>query len=132
MEKFKLTVCPRFNETDALGHINNSVLINWAEEARNPIFMIFTPDLDPKNWELILARNEVDYLKQVFHTSEVEIETYLSKIGNSSMTLEHEFFQSGQKVAHCKSILINFDYKTQKSIRISDGKREILKKYLST
>ncbi len=59
MEKFKLTVCPRFNETDALGHINNSVLINWAEEARNPIFMIFTPDLDPKNWELILARNEV-------------------------------------------------------------------------
>ncbi len=130
MEKFKLTIQPRFNETDAIGHINNAVVINWAEEARNPFFRIFTPDLDPKKWELILARNEVDYIKQIYHTSEVDIETYFSKIGNSSIILEHEFFQNNEKVAHCKSVIIHFDYKTQKSVRIPDDKREILSKYL--
>lgn len=52
----ELTFHPRFNDTDALGHINNASAASWFEEARRPIFEIFIPDLDPKKWNLILAR----------------------------------------------------------------------------
>lgn len=45
---FKEIIQPRFNETDALGHINNTVLTAWFEGARDPIFKLFTPDLDTK------------------------------------------------------------------------------------
>jgi acyl-CoA thioesterase FadM len=34
---FKETIQPRFNETDALGHVNNTVLTKWFEGVVDPI-----------------------------------------------------------------------------------------------
>ncbi|MCJ8299448.1 MAG: hypothetical protein MJK13_11020 [Pseudomonadales bacterium] len=52
---FTNTISPRFLETDALGHINNTVLPMWFEASRDPVFKIFSPELDVNNWKLILA-----------------------------------------------------------------------------
>jgi acyl-CoA thioester hydrolase len=38
---FRMTVTPRFYETDALGHINNTVMAGWFEAAREPVFRFF-------------------------------------------------------------------------------------------
>ena len=54
-------ITPAFNETDALGHINNTVVPRWFENARVPIFKIFTPDLDPRDWHLIVVKVEIEY-----------------------------------------------------------------------
>jgi len=35
------TIKPRFLETDALGHINNTVVPGWFEGARDPVFRWF-------------------------------------------------------------------------------------------
>lgn len=121
---------PRFNESDALGHINNAVFLTWCEHARVPLFKIFTPDLDTKKWELIIARNEIDYLKEVSPTSNVLIKTFLSKIGNSSMTVEHELFQNDAKVAHCKTAMIHFDFTNKKAIPIDAKQRAALEQHL--
>ncbi len=45
----------RFYETDALGHVSNTVLVGWFEAARIPIFKLFVPDLNLQNWPLIVA-----------------------------------------------------------------------------
>ena len=45
---YEHTISPGFSDTDALGHINNTKLPIWFLEARNELFKIFTPDLDPK------------------------------------------------------------------------------------
>ena len=127
---FEKIIEPRFSETDALGHINNSVFFSWCELARVPIFKIFTPDMDPHKWELIIARNEMDYLKEVLLTPEVLIKTYLSRIGNSSMTIEHEIFQNLEKVGHCKTIMIRYDYSKKKSIPLEIQHREALESHL--
>ena len=60
---FTMTVTPRFYETDAFGHVNNTVFLGWFETAREPIFRLFTPDMDIRRMNLILARTEVDYLR---------------------------------------------------------------------
>ena len=127
---FKTTITPRFCDTDALGHVSNVVLLEWFEQARNPIFEIFTPDLDPKKWRLILAKNEVDYLQQIHFGTDIEIKTYFSKLGNSSMIIEHELYQNNIKAAHCKLVMIHFNYQTQKSERIPDNERAELSKHL--
>lgn len=126
----ELKIEPRFCETDALGHINNAVLLEWFEQGRIPIFKIFTPDLDPKKWRLILAHNSVDYLKQIHFGKLINLKTYISKLGNSSMVVEHELFQEKQKVAHGKAIMIHFNYKSSTSLRIPDKERDQLYKYL--
>ena len=71
---FTEKVIPRFSETDALGHINNTVLPVWFEAARVPIFKFFTPDLNPHNWKLIIAKVEVSFaFKQEFELNDDSI-----------------------------------------------------------
>ena len=45
---FVRTIEPAFYDTDALGHVNNTRLPAWFELARNDLFRLFTPDLDPR------------------------------------------------------------------------------------
>ncbi|MBC7538025.1 MAG: acyl-CoA thioesterase [Bacteriovorax sp.] len=116
MLEYHLT--PRFNDTDALGHINNASYSTWFEEARRSIFEIFNPGLDPKNWNLIIARAEIDYLAQGQYQKEVLIKTSLEKIGNSSFVLLQEAIQVNQVICKAKSFLVHFDYALQKSVPI--------------
>ena len=123
-------ILPRFNDTDALGHINNATFLTWFEAARRPIFELFNPGLSIKDWNLILARVEVDYLGQTNYEDEVIIESYLEKIGNSSMVICHEVFQNKQKVCVGKAIMVHFDYEINKSALIPDNIRSELEKHL--
>lgn len=115
---FTEVIQPRFSETDALGHINNTVIPNWFEKAREPLFRMFTPDLDPQKWQLIIARIEVDFKAEIFYTSDVTIKTWLEKIGNSSMTVVQQVWQDEQICAEGRAALIHFDWikKTPKPI----------------
>ena len=81
---FTESFMPHFSDTDALGHINNTKIPDWFEGAREPIFRFFTPDLDPKNWHLIIAKIDVNYHRQLFFGQPVEIKTYIGRIGGAS------------------------------------------------
>ncbi len=126
----ELKIEPRFCETDALGHINNTIPLEWFEQARKPIFKIFTPDLDPQKWRLILVKNTIEYLKQIHFQDSVTVKTYLSKIGNSSMIVEHELYQRDQKVAHGTVVMVHFNYSKNQSEVIPDNEKDKLKKLL--
>jgi acyl-CoA thioester hydrolase len=124
------TFNPRFNDTDALGHINNASYSTWFEEARRPVFKYFVPDLDPKKWSLILARVEIDYLAQGHYQKETTVKTWVEKIGNSSFVLAQEAYQDGVIVCRGKSFLVHFDYQTQKSVSIPEDIRKNLQSLL--
>ncbi|WP_396588328.1 acyl-CoA thioesterase [Bermanella sp. R86510] len=127
---FKETIQPRFSETDALGHINNTILPIWFEKAREPIFRFFTPDLDPKKWELIIARIEVDFKAEILLTGDVEIQTWLDKIGSSSMGVVQQAVQNGTVCAIGKAALIHYDWQAKKPSPISDDIRALLSPHL--
>lgn len=126
----KLNITPRFCELDGLGHINNAVFLEWFEQARIPIFKIFTPDLAIEKWRLIIARNEIDYLHPVKIDDRVFIHTVISKLGKSSMTIEHICFANDIKAAKGSSVMIHYDYKLKKSQPIEDQERQLLSAYL--
>jgi acyl-CoA thioester hydrolase len=121
---------PRFSDTDALGHINNAAMLTWLEHARRPFFEIFIPDLDPKKWNLIIAKLEIDYLAQTYYQTEVEIQTSFERIGNSSMVLLQEIFQDNKKVAKCKAIIVHFDYQSNSSKAIPEPIRKELTQHM--
>lgn len=122
----ELQLLPRFNDTDALGHINNASYATWFEEARRPVFEYFIPDLDPKKWKLIIARLEIDYLAQGNYQKKAVIKTWVEKVGNSSFVLIQEARQDDKPVARGKSFLVHFDYTTQKSVPIPEDIRKKL------
>lgn len=117
---------PSFNDTDALGHINNASYSTWFEDARRPIFQLFVPDLDPKKWNLIIARVEIDFLAQGHFQKEATVRTWVEKIGNSSFVLQQEALQEGKVICRGKAFMVHFNYNTQKAEPIPDAIRSYL------
>lgn len=119
-------ITPRISETDALGHINNNVLSVWFDEARRPIYEIFTPGLQLKNWRLIMARSEIDVVGQIFLGSDVTIETKIDHLGTSSIIFSQTARQTDTPVAKSRATWVHFDFDTQKPSPIPDDLRERL------
>lgn len=126
------TFFPSFSDTDALGHINNAKYATWFEDARRPIFELFIPDLDPKKWNLIIARIELDFLAQGKYQVETTLKTWVEKIGNSSFVLVHEAYQVGHPICRGKAFMVHFDYGTNKSVMIPSTIRMKLEGLLQT
>lgn len=129
---FKETIKPRFAETDALGHINNATLPVWFEQCRTPIFEIFVPSLSPKEWNLILAKVEVEYTGELFYGSDVHVITTIKKIGNSSLQVYQEAWQGGGLCAKGLATLVHFDHHNKKSEPIPQAIRSQLELHLKS
>lgn len=132
MTMFKTTVTPRFGDIDGLKHANNISIAIWFEQARNPVFRLFTPDLDLsfEKWKLILARSEYDYVGEINYGSDVDINTYIARIGNSSFTTGHEAWQNGKLCARGLVVIVHYDFINKKSVPIPDTIRRALEEHL--
>ncbi|UAA39056.1 acyl-CoA thioesterase [Paraneptunicella aestuarii] len=119
----------RFYETDALKHVSNTVIVQWFEAAREPIFKLFTPDLNLDTWPLILANYKVDLLKQIF-LGEVTIKTWISRIGNSSFGIYQEVWQNGHKCSSGETTMVHFNYQNSCSEAIPENVRALLEEHI--
>ncbi len=131
---FKTIVTPRFGDIDGLRHVNNTVLGVWFEQARNPVFRMFTPDLDLsyENWKLIMVRTEFDFLGEMYYGEDIEIRTFILKIGNSSFTMGHEAWQEGMLKVRGKAVVVHFNFIEKKSVPIPEPIRIMLMEHIRT
>ena len=118
---FSEKITPRFSDTDALGHINNTMVPIWFEGARDPVFRLFMPDLDINNWQLILAKIDVSFHAQMFYGKEMEIKTYISRIGGASFDVYQELWQDGNLCSSGTAAMVYYCYKKQSSQKISEA-----------
>ena len=114
---------PRFCDTDALGHINNTVIPVWFLEAREPVLQLFAPDGDINHSSLAVVRIEVDYLAETLFGQDVEVRTSVASIGTSSFRLQQEIWQQGQCCARGLATLVNFDPAARKARPVPDPVR---------
>lgn len=113
----------RFSDIDSMGHVNNAVYLNYFEYAR----MIYINDLVGGKWDwinkgMLLANNNVDYLKPVHISDKVEIETRCKKIGNKSFVLEYNLYVLSEgnriKCTQGTSTLVCYNYNKQETISV--------------
>jgi len=123
-------ITPRFSETDVLGHINNTVLPVWFEAARAPIFRFFTPDLNPHDWKLIIAKVEVSFVGELFYGHDVEVKSSIEHIGSSSFVIRQEAYQQEQCCAVGKTVMVRYDFENKCSVVLSKTEREALSAHL--
>lgn len=127
---FSEVIQPRFSETDALGHINNTVFAVWFEGARTAVFRIFTPELNLKQWPLIIARVTIDYHAQTQYGQPVEIRTFISRLGSSSFDVYQEAWQNGVKCASGTTVMVRFNYQQQHAEPLSGQQKSALSAHL--
>ncbi|MCP3871520.1 MAG: acyl-CoA thioesterase [Gammaproteobacteria bacterium] len=121
---------PRFLETDALGHINNTIIPNWFEGARDPVFRWFTSDLNVRNWRLILARIDVEFHGELFYEHPVELRTYIGRVGNSSFDVYQEAWQHGENCASGTAVLVHYDFGSKRSLPLPEEIKNAMQEHL--
>ncbi len=112
----------RWDDLDAFGHVNNAVYLTYAQEARFAWSGIL---------EMVVARAEVDFIAPIYDGDTfLDIELWVSAIGNSSFTMTYEIKMKGELVARVKTVQVTVDMGTKKSHPIDDEQRAFLTKYL--
>lgn len=128
---YRTFLTPRVSETDGVGHINNTTLPVWFEAARNPLFSLFTPDHDFINWKLVIVKTTLEFVGQIYFGEDVEIRIWVKNIGNSSLELYEELYQSGALRAKNTAVYVNYDLEKQLSEPIPDRLRKELETHRS-
>lgn len=131
---FSFPIQMRWNDLDALGHVNNSVYVTYFEIARGQFMLNACPFWDWTKDMFLIANVHVDFLKELVLTSTnplVHVRTV--KIGGKSFVLEY-IITSGkgkETVIHAKGTTtqIMFDRKTRQTIEISDRVRASLREF---
>ena len=120
-------------KTDALGHINNTVIPQWFEGARNPIFRLFSPEfnLSLSQWGLILAKSTIEFHLPLLFDYDVEIKTYITRIGTSSLDVHQEAWQNGVKHVSGTAVMVHYDFITRETRPISDKFKQKLHMHFS-
>jgi acyl-CoA thioester hydrolase len=115
----------RFNDTDALGHLNNTAYATYAELARVHFFRA----LDIVTGNLILAHLALDFKRQVHFGSSVQVETGVETIGRSSVTMQQRILADGELAATVRSVVVYFDYSTNRPIPVPEKARGVLEQH---
>jgi len=130
---YSLKISPRFGDIDGLGHVNNTVPSIWFEMGRTEILRMFDPDLtlDKNVFPLIMAHIDFDFVGQMFFKGEVEIKTWISKIGTKSFTVSHEAWQNNRLCVKGTAVIVYFDFIKQQTTPIPEDKRKLLEEHLN-
>ena len=123
--RFVISLTPRWGDMDALGHVNNVKFFTYDESARLEYFQRLMQG-DPKFWKdygLILARIEADFLAQLKLPAELEIGFRVAKIGRTSLQTEAAMFREGQVVAVTRGVVVWFDYTNSKALPVPEAVR---------
>jgi acyl-CoA thioester hydrolase len=131
----KYTVRVRFHEVDMLGVCNNAVYINFFEDAR--LRYIKEAGLMPEGGLFsdgklfFMVRNEINYRDHSYYDDELEIETRVSFIKNSSFGFEHRITKknSGKLIADGSGVVVYVDPATRKSSKLPESFYEKVKEY---
>lgn len=78
-----LRIEPRWTDLDPVGHVNNSVFLVYAEEARAR----FLHAALPNTWSsIVVVHNAIDYHHPVEQTDILEVSSAVDGIGKTSFT----------------------------------------------
>ena len=105
----------RFGDLDSQGHVNNAVFATFFESGRVAILRNPVLDMRPDGGNFVLARMEIDYLKELHWPGSVEIRTAIAEIRRSSVVMTQAIFQGEVCIAAGRAVIVLIDQATRKS-----------------
>lgn len=105
----------RYNDLDPLGHVNNTAMAIFFEQARCELI---APRLKAhgRQLDMVLASTAIEYLHEITYPGEVEVGTLASRIGTKSFTLQHGVFQNGICAGTGQVVMVVFDLERRASV----------------
>ena len=115
----------RWSDPDSYGHVNHARALSLLEDARLAL-AAEAPSTGPGRLpDIILARLEVDYLRQLYYRvgERLTVRSSVARLGTSSVTLRQELAQDGQVAIRALAVCVHFDFATDTSRPMTGAQR---------
>jgi acyl-CoA thioester hydrolase len=125
----------RWDDLDAMGHVNNAKYLTFAQEAR---FLWATEEFSGAMQEtsligMVVARAEIDFIAPINEGGKfVDVEITVGKIGNSSFDMLFTISDNGTVLAKVKTVQVAVSVETMKSRPLTEKERQFLTIYLES
>lgn len=122
----------RFNDFDALGHVNNSIYLSFYDLGKTAYFNEVLPNVSTsKEVGVVIANIEVSFLLPVYPGENVAVETAVVEVGNKSFKLLQQLIDLDSKEVKCvcRTVMVCFDANTKSTRPISEEWRNAMAEY---
>ena len=126
----------RYGDLDPVGHVNNNAYGLFIENARTVLFMDveneIKSELDSSSkFDWVLRKLDIEFLREIHYPGEVDVGIAITRIGTSSMVVNHGVFTSGYCAATAVGISVYFDLETRSSTPIPEKIQQAMLKIAS-
>ncbi len=126
--RFETKIQMRWNDLDAIGHVNNATYLTYLEIARGQYIMAACPDWNWKKDMFLIGNVNLNFIREIKLTDlNVSVCVRTSEIGNKSFVLEYHIVSGtpGNRTIHASGTTtqVMFDLAERKSIVIPDWVR---------
>lgn len=120
----RLRIEPRWTDLDPVGHVNNSVYLVYAEEARARYLRTTLPEA----WtSIVVVHNSIDYHSSVEAIDVVDVTSVVESVGRSSLvSLSEITADDGRRCATVRTIQVVLDAGRKAARPWSDEERAAL------
>lgn len=110
-----VTIPIRFADQDPVGHVNNAAIAIYFEQARCELLLPLVAEHGRGKLDIVLARIEIDYLREIRYPGTVDVGIRISRLGTKSIRLESAVFADGICRATAVATIVVFDLATRGS-----------------
>jgi acyl-CoA thioester hydrolase len=122
----------RWSDPDTYGHVNHARALSLLEDARLAM-AAEAPGAAGRLPDIILARLEVDYLRQLYYRAgeRLCVRSWVTRVGTKSFTMRQELVQDDEVAIRVDAVLVLFDIATDSSRALTDEERAYWGRHLA-
>lgn len=118
----------RFNDIDQMGHVNNTVIMEYFDLGKEAFFSSKGLPPEKGDFTVIIVHYEVDFMSQIGFHDTVYVETEIERFGTKSLTVMQRVVASerGTVCATCRTVMSGYRRSTRASAPIPEEVKEWL------
>lgn len=113
----------RIADTDLNGHVNNGAIGAFCEAGRVEVMRAVAGPPEDSPVRMVVARVEIDYLREIHFPGRVRIGSAVARIGRSSITVEQGLFLDGTCFATSQAVMVMLDPVTRRPAAMPEALR---------
>lgn len=122
----------RFNDIDAIGHINNNIYFSYFDLGKTVYFdEVKSSEVSWIEGFIVVARIETDFISPIFYKESIVVDTKITKVGHKSLIMLQQIrnVKTGEIKCRCQSVIVAYNASTQSSMEIPDVWRHAISNY---
>ena len=122
----RVTISVRWGDMDSFKHVNNAQFLRYLEEARVQWLASIQGITLGDRISPVLAASNVNYRQSIEWPSDIAIELFIERIGNSSLTMSHRMLAADDAsvlYSDGSVVMVWIDTQTGESVALPEAVR---------